>query len=95
MVDFDVNVYKYSDDYWRLCPYTLVPTENGMSTGTEMHYLHMEIDEQELNSLGIDLEDDEAWVSSYELSTIPNLPERIKTWMSLVRVSIDKPAQLR
>jgi hypothetical protein len=90
MPNFDINVYKYSDDLWRLCPYTLVETDNGTATGREMHHLHMEIDEEEFGMLGLDFEDDDIWVSRSELEDATQLPGRVGLWVMMVENAIDK-----
>jgi hypothetical protein len=92
MPNFDINVYKYSDDLWRLCPYTLVETEDGTSTGVEMHHLHMEITEEEALQLGLggELWEDDDWIDKDTLVREFGVSDRIKTWIEVVESVIDK-----
>ena len=91
MPNFDINVYKYSDDLWRLCPYTLVETEDGTGTGVEMHHLHMEINEQEALELGLDGElwEEDDWIDKDTLVREFGVSDRIKTWVEVVESAID------
>ena len=100
MRNFDINVYKYSDDSWRLCPYTLVETDDGWGTGVELHKYNLVLTDEETQQLGLGntklweesgiLWEDDDWIDADTLVREFGLSDRILEWIKEVEQAIDK-----